>query len=185
MAIRNMSTLTKNAREAKHTYVKFNRYLVFHRFMMNVTIGKPDECWEWEGGKTGSYGQFAWRDAGNLAHVASYKLFVGHISKRHGKNKLFVLHTCDNPSCVNPKHLWLGTDQQNMDDMVRKGRSLHRYGANAPSAVFSAHKVKKIRGLYASGKYTYKQLAYKTGVSLGYIWNLVNGRNWKVTGSIN
>lgn len=78
------------------------------------------ECWMWTGKilKPGmGYGLASQHAKWQLAHRLSYKTFVGEIPE--GK---LVLHTCDRPSCVNPRHLFLGTQQENMDDMEKKGR---------------------------------------------------------------
>ena len=89
---------------------------VLKRFMSFV---RPQfgGCWLWGGGKNKKgYGQF-FLNSRRLAHRVSYELFVGPIP-----DKLCVLHTCDAPSCVNPNHLWLGTNQDNINDRVKKGR---------------------------------------------------------------
>lgn len=88
-------------------------------------------CWLWTGYVTKQgYGHIK-KDhtAGGTmiaAHRASYELHVGPIH-----DGLFVCHACDNPPCVNPAHLWLGTTQDNTADKMAKGR--HRYGPNQPS----------------------------------------------------
>jgi hypothetical protein len=75
-------------------------------------------CWIWFGsGTSEGYGRFEINGRKILAHRFSYERFVGSIP-----NGIMVLHTCDQPSCVNPKHLFLGTNQTNTDDKVRKGR---------------------------------------------------------------
>ena len=77
-----------------------------------------DGCMNWTG-SLNLYGYGVTRYAGKimLAHRASYLFSVGKIN-----NNLCVLHTCDNPKCINPEHLWLGTHQDNMKDMTDKGR---------------------------------------------------------------
>lgn len=83
-------------------------------------IENPDNgCWEWTGGKNNvGYGMF--RDGAGMrtAHRVSYELHKGKIPK--GKH---VCHSCDNPKCVNPDHLWVGTHQDNMQDRSRKNRN--------------------------------------------------------------
>lgn len=88
----------------------------FIRFLNKVDLSL-EGCWNWKG-CTNNRG-YGWFQTGktSLAHRISYKLFYG-ISP---KNKL-VLHKCDNPKCVNPDHLFLGTHKDNMIDMVNKGR---------------------------------------------------------------
>gem|GEM_PF-1246966 len=84
---------------------------------------KTDGCWEWKGGKKNygkklPYGSFSFRDKRtNIAHRISYELYRGLIPKG-----LIVMHICDNPPCVNPDHLKVGTYLDNQKDKVRKGR---------------------------------------------------------------
>ena len=85
------------------------------RFFKKVTVG--DSCWMWVGGKTkDNYGKF-WLGKTMKAHKVSYLIHCGEVP-----NGLCVLHSCDNPLCVNPKHLWLGTQLENIQDRDKKGR---------------------------------------------------------------
>lgn len=79
----------------------------------DLRVVKSDGCWVWQKGKATTYGICRRQ----RAHRVSYELHVGPIP-----NGLFVLHRCDNPPCVNPKHLFVGTHIQNMDDAILKGR---------------------------------------------------------------
>lgn len=81
---------------------------------------RENGCWEWLKART-SWGYGCFRDGNKvlISHKESYKAFVGSVPKG-----LFVCHHCDNRSCINPDHLFLGTQQDNMDDMIRKGRSV-------------------------------------------------------------
>lgn len=88
------------------------------RFWRNVTLRGPDDCWPY--GSNSRYGNVRVGGAGSrhiLAHRLSYLLAFGHLP-----DKLVVMHKCDNPRCVNPKHLCLGTCADNIKDAVEKGR---------------------------------------------------------------
>lgn len=81
-------------------------------------------CWLWTG-NSNKKGYGSLRDLERkmwLAHRASWHLFNGPIAKGKGYHGLCVLHKCDTPSCVNPKHLFLGTNQDNINDMINKNR---------------------------------------------------------------
>jgi hypothetical protein len=93
------------------------------------------ECVEWGGSKDGSgYGQFRRRGKNFRAHRDAWEQANG----RPVPDGMFVLHKCDNRACINPDHLFLGTNKDNMADMVSKGRSLHRHGPKNPNAKLSA-----------------------------------------------
>lgn len=95
------------------------------RFWSKVNKGlRPDDCWIWTAGKSNGYGIFRVGDNKTIsAHRYSYIL---HNGKEPGS--LFVCHRCDNPSCVNPDHLFLGTQGDNIQDMIDKGRFRHAVG---------------------------------------------------------
>ena len=91
------------------------------RFWSFVGRRGEKECWLWNGSlNANGYGQFTWVTAGKRTHIATriaYRLVNGEIPP-----KMFVCHSCDNPRCVNPAHLWLGTAKDNMQDASKKGR---------------------------------------------------------------
>jgi hypothetical protein len=171
----------KNTETVRKEFRRFNRYLVFKRFMKYVKIGNPDECWEWQGCSHDGigYGAFRWPEKHiQLASQAAYELFVGHIPtvKKHGKRKYEVCHNCpegDNPKCVNPYHLWLGTHKQNMEDAVGKGKDKF-----ISSAKLDIEKADKIRKKYAKGNITYEELAEDYNVSYKTIQNVMRNVLW-------
>jgi hypothetical protein len=88
------------------------------RFWSKVDIKHPDECWIWKGAMSGGgYPSFKFNGKVTSAQRAAYALTYGSID-----DKLYTLHSCDNPKCVNPYHLRLGTPGDNMQDMVKRNR---------------------------------------------------------------
>lgn len=90
------------------------------RFWEKVKVGMPGECWEWQASTLTTrhpYGRFWLLGKNRLAHRVAYELEVGEVED--GK---CVLHKCDSPRCVNPVHLFVGTQMENVVDMVVKGR---------------------------------------------------------------
>lgn len=97
-------------------------------FWAYVTPGDPNECWVWHGtSERNGYGRARYRGKRYSAHRLSWILHHGTIGKG-----LWVLHKCDNPACVNPHHLLLGTSKDNTDDMTRKGRDGGRFKPGHP-----------------------------------------------------
>ena len=98
-----------------------------NRFYSRVKLPNKNGCMLWAGRRStlsGNYGQFASKCKKTFtAHRYSYELFFGKIQK-----KLCVLHKCDNPQCVNPEHLFLGSQQDNAIDMINKGRNYSNAG---------------------------------------------------------
>jgi hypothetical protein len=102
------------------------RRTVWDRFWAKIDRRAADECWPWTGARSRQgYGKLRVGTLTPDAHRLSYEFFYGPIPVG-----LHVLHTCDNPPCVNPAHLWLGTVADNMQDRNKKGRG--RGEPNAP-----------------------------------------------------
>lgn len=100
------------------------------RFWSKVAVtANPDKCWEWLDCKTPKgYGRFSIKNVGYRAHRVAWFLTYNVWPE------LCILHKCDNPSCVNPDHLWEGTDMDNMRDMISKGRG-KQWGHNTQTLV--------------------------------------------------
>lgn len=151
---------------------------------------RRDRCWEWIGSlNQDGYGQVRVNKRLIGAHRVAWELTHGAIP-----DGLKVLHNCpagDNPSCVNPAHLFLGTQQENITDMVNKGRhtrgeshiwsrNLHRaQGEDNGRAKLTAAAVRFIRKRYAQGGVTFKQLARAFAVSDTTISSIVKRKIWR------
>jgi HNH endonuclease len=125
-------------------------------------------CWEWQAGKTKGYGTFSHNGKIVYAHRVSWELTNGFIP-----NDLWVLHKCDNPACVNPEHLFLGTRQDNTDDMMHKGRNRQLHGDKHPAHKLTDAQVQFIRKSYDKYRITQTELAKMMNVSQGQIHNIV------------
>ena len=136
--------------------------------------GGDDACWLWTAShdKRWGYGRMRWGNRDILAHRIAYQLANGECP-----DNLLVCHSCDNPICVNPKHLFLGTHQDNSNDKVSKGRQWRPIGEKGRHKL-SWSDVTEIRKLCADG-YKYKELAVRFNVTPGMIGHIVRGANWK------
>lgn len=139
-----------------------------------VWNGDPDECWTWEGSKDRhGYGRLQKPHRGGpiSAYRFAWELFNGPIPD----DTPFVCHHCDNPSCVNPSHLFLGTQADNMADCKAKGRIA--VGDRLPQSKLTPEDVRTIREWYPAG-WTQQDLAEAFGVGQSQISNLLTGKTW-------
>lgn len=136
-------------------------------------VAKSDGCWEWTGTKKGAgYGQFCTGGRRKLAHRVAWEMSFGGIPEG-----LAVCHTCDNPRCVRPDHLFLGTWAENNHDRHRKGRSAGPKGQRNGKACLTEDDVRRIRQLHNQGL-GYRGIARLSGMSRSAIAHIVQGRNW-------
>ena len=152
---------------------------LFDRFVEKIRITN-DGCWEWLAAKRNGYGVIGQGGNGyNLpvlySHRLSFEFFCGVIP-----DGLFVCHHCDNPGCVRPSHLFLGTNSDNILDAVTKGVKLGKSqrGQNNAAAKLTQEQVDEIRNLYKPGEVTYKQLATKFNISLVMVGKIIRRQNW-------
>lgn len=147
------------------------------RFWSKVKMRGLNECWEWQAVKreNNGYGLFGVEGTMLYAHRVAWSLMNGKIP-----DGMYVLHKCDNRSCCNPNHLFLGTHQDNMSDMVNKGRQsrISRPGAMNPNAKLTESQVIEIRSKYKLGGTTLKKLASEYGVSFSNISRVIRGQHW-------
>lgn len=146
-------------------------------FWSKVNKSGEDDCWFWTGLKKDNgngliYGLF-WDDGNDIkAHRFSFLIHNSEIPKG-----LLVCHKCDQPLCVNPKHLFLGSYKDNNADTCRKRRNA--FGEKSPGAILTEHSVREIRLLYVPKIFGFRKLAEKYGVSESCIQGIIEGRTWK------
>lgn len=144
------------------------------RFWSHVQTGQLDECWLWQASMRGHYGSSYYNGKRDSAHRVSYLINRGDIPP-----DMEVMHTCDNPACVNPAHLQLGTHAQNMHDMSVRGRQVSVYGERAPRGKLKEWQVREIRELLKVGELSQRQIAERYGVSAVAISYINTGYSWK------
>jgi hypothetical protein len=131
----------------------------------------PDQCWEWQSTRNRrGYGKFWLNGRTDLAHRVSYRIYYGTIPAG-----LQVRHSCDNPPCVNPAHLSLGTGKDNARDALDRDR--YRRGSENGTAKLTEGQVSEIRKCWAAGE-TQVSMARRFGVSRAAIQWILNGRSW-------
>lgn len=144
------------------------------RFWSKVFVQGEDDCWPYtEYCDHDGYGQFSLNKGKCLAHRLAYII-------KYGYTDLQICHSCDNPPCCNPKHLFAGSNQDNIRDLVRKGRhsSLMNFGEAGSNAVLTEAKIKEIRSKHALGC-TQATLATEYNVHKVTIFKVVNRKTWK------
>jgi len=136
------------------------------------SVRKSDGCWVWTAANTKGYGVLGEGSKLLIAHRYSYELHYGT-----NPGELAVCHTCDNPSCVRPDHLFLGTKADNNADMARKGRSCR--GEARQNHRLREADVRLIRCLIAAGVSTYAGVARQFSVSESLIRGIAKRQRWK------
>lgn len=163
---------------------------VAERFWSKVDIRTSNECWPWLAQRnTRGYGQFKAQRNGRWQPMAAHRM-AWWLTYGNDPNDLSVCHTCDNPPCCNPAHLWLGTTAENMADRNTKGRQArgmtHGWqthperigrGERVNTAKLTAAQVLAIRAML--GRVQQKTIAYEFGVSTQLISAIATGRVWR------
>lgn len=153
------------------------------RFRSKYRVDKDTGCWNWNRPHPDhGYGQFNLDGKTLRAHRVSWIIHNGTIP-----DGLCVLHKCDNPRCVNPSHLFLGTHSDNMIDMWKKGRQSPNSmppdqgpqdGENNNNAVLTESLVREMKRLYKPRVFTYKMIAEMFSLPYMTVYCAVRGINW-------
>lgn len=149
-------------------------------FWPNVQFGREDECWPWRGHCNDyGYGTITTPVDGKnqiiRAHRVAFVLWRG--IDLEDIDGFLVRHTCDNPPCCNPRHLLLGSHQDNSDDKVSRGRIPTK--ESHWRAVLTTDKAREIRRLAAVAGLNYQEIASVFGCSPGTVSDVVRGRTWR------
>jgi hypothetical protein len=137
-------------------------------------IDKSGECWEWTAGKDpDGYGIFHHKKSVR-AHRFAYKIFKGDVP-----SGMCICHICDNPGCVNPDHMWIGSVTENNRDRESKGRSDPQHGERGHNAKLKNYQAEEIRVKYIPRKYTYQMLADEYGLCPEAIRNIIKNKTYQ------
>jgi hypothetical protein len=138
-------------------------------------VKKSNGCWNWTGSDLSGhqkYGHFNIHKRTMAAHRVAWILTHKFIPKG-----LHVLHKCDNQKCCNPKHLWLGTNSDNIRDKISKKR--HGFGETHSRAILTEKQVREIRSRYIPRKVTETMLSIEYGVSRRNIRSILQRETWR------
>ena len=153
---------------------------ITERLLSKVVLNKSSGCWEWQGYTRNGYGRttIGSRKDGTRhtisVHRLAYITWVGEIPQGFE-----VCHKCDNPCCINPEHLFVGTRQDNIDDRERKGRNIVFIGEEQGKAKLTKKIVKDARWERAYKRTSFQKLADKYGVNKKTMINAIKGITWK------
>lgn len=144
--------------------------LMLRKFLSRMVVNEKSGCWEWIAGKyPGGYGGFALHGKTGHAHRASYELHFGKIP-----DGMHVLHRCDNRPCVNPEHLFLGTQLDNIAD--KKAKERQAKGITHGSAKLTEQDVLDIRAIRGMSQ---RAIGRQYGIGQAQVKDIRQGRYWK------
>jgi len=141
-------------------------------------VDKECECWNWTGCLRRGYGIFWFNGTDRRAHRYSYIIHHPLTFDLLEHPDICVCHKCDNPKCVNPAHLFLGSNADNMDDKMEKGRSADKKGEKNGRAILTETQVREIRSRYLAG-ISRRQLEIEYGIKKTTIYKIISRKSWK------
>jgi hypothetical protein len=146
------------------------------KFMRFVMPEPNSGCWLWVGGEQRyGYGSFRLNKKGHMAHKFSYEMY-----KEKVPDGMVILHKCDVTACVNPDHLEVGTQADNLKDMHDRGRNNQPFGDHHSNATLTSDKVREIKIALRDKKYvSFVSLAKSYGITASALYEIRIGKNWK------
>lgn len=142
-------------------------------------VKQEGKCFVWTGSTWDGYGSVGFRGKVERTHRVAWILTYGLIPK----NKC-VLHKCDNPPCVRPSHLFVGSRLDNNRDREAKGRGVYTSGEDCSWSKLRWGSVRAIRKLYGSGHFTMKSLADMYEVDVKAVFRVIHHMTWKEKGGV-
>ena len=143
---------------------------IIHRILENISINE-NGCWEWNKSKSKSgYAKIWYRGSTMRGNRVSYLAFIGDIPEG-----ILVCHHCDNRSCINPDHLFLGTHKDNCHDSIQKCR--HAHGEKSSKSKLKSEHITEIRKLYSSG-ISQEKISKKYNVNQSCISSIILKKTW-------
>ena len=142
--------------------------------LLSKIVVREDGCWEWIGARcTNGYGQLRFNDRLYMAHRASYEVHVGPIPEG-----MLCCHVCDHKPCINPYHIFLGTNLDNEHDKIAKGRAVYVRGEKHGLAILNEKDAAEIKFLALEGQLSNAEIAETYGVSRDTVSNIKTGKRW-------
>jgi hypothetical protein len=147
---------------------------IFHAkeyFYKNIKVNNKTGCWLWLHNEHSIYGQISISGINVPVHRFSYEIHKGPIP-----NNLFICHQCDTPKCVNPYHLKTGTQQDNINNAIKRGRNVK--GQKVGTSILTDKQVIEIKSILKNKTSTHEQIAIKFKTSRTAITAISTGQNW-------
>ncbi len=158
------------------------------RFHSKYQVGEPDECWPWKGSSYPN-GRGVFQTGGHIGKTHRAPRIALCIKFGSIPDNLQACHSCDNPNCINPNHLWMGTQAQNMADMAAKGRGTSGdkhlsvthseripRGERVHNAKLTDAKVAEIRSRFKAGEITKEEIVKEYNICYRYTNALLSGK---------
>ena len=151
---------------------------------LNKVVEAENGCMLWTGSKTrGGYGHFRMFINGVWKMYKAHRFAYEYFNNVKLDSDTLVCHKCDNPACVNKDHLFIGNNQDNINDMMSKGRN--KFGRKPEHRWLNQEIADKIRLTYSTSEYTMKQVGEMFNTSASQVERIVNNKIWKTGGTQN